>query len=86
MLIEVEEIGVDELKFLLGDGFEDVFVVVGEEEELAASAALALDEVEHLAGVLLELERLVNWGQVVVLKQQLEDLRGVDDHGAVQNA
>ena len=43
VLKEVKQVFIDELKFLLGYGFEDVFIVVREEEELSASAALALN-------------------------------------------
>lgn len=85
VLIKVREIFLKEVEFILGDGLEDVLVIVGEEEELSAATTLPLHQVEHLLGVIVELEGRKNTAQVVIFEQLLEDLWSVDGHVAGQD-
>lgn len=85
VVVEIDQAGFDEVELFLIDGLEDVFVVEGEEKELAASATLSLHQVEHLLGVALQFERLENVLESVLVQEHLEHFRSVDEHRALQN-
>ena len=86
VLVEERQVALEEVELVLSDGLEDVAVVGGEEEELSAAAALTLNQVEHLAGVPVKLEGGRNRLEAITFKHQLEDLRGVNLHGAFQHS
>ena len=85
VLIEIGEVFFEKIKLVLSDSLEHVLVIVGKEKELSTAAALTLDQVKHLLGVVVQLKRLVNVAQVVALQQPLEYLGRVDSHTACQH-
>lgn len=62
MLIEIDQITINKSEFLLGNSFEHVFVVFGEEKKLTASASRTLHDVEHLFCILPQLKGRVYLG------------------------
>lgn len=86
MFVEVDEAFLEKIKLILGDGLEDVFVIIRKEEELSATTALPLHQVEHLFGIVMQFERFEDTAQIVAFEQSLEHLGGMDSHITSQHS
>ena len=68
MFIKIEKIFVDELKFILSDGLQDILVVTGEEEKLSTFASLAFCQVKHLPCIRMQFKGAEHLFQVIYLQ------------------
>lgn len=56
MIMKRYQILLQELKLVLGDGLQHIFVIIREKEELPASSTLSLHKIKHLSCIIMQLE------------------------------